>query len=62
MGLLLGWAGVVAVPGSFLSKVGIPWVQLVIFLIGGGILGVIAAFFPAARAAKMDVLQAIATE
>lgn len=62
MGLLLGWAGVVAVPGAFLSKVGIPWVQLVIFLIGGGILGVIAAFFPATRAAKMDVLQAIATE
>ena len=62
MGLLLGWAGVVAIPDSFISKVGIPWFQLVIFLIGGGVLGIIAAFFPASRAAKMDVLQAIATE
>lgn len=62
MGLLLGWAGVVAIPDSFISKVGIPWVQVGIFLVGGGVLGVIAAFFPASRAAKMNVLDAIATE
>ena len=62
MGLLLGWAAVVAIPDSFISKVGIPWVSLVIYLLVGALLGVIAAFFPATRAARMNVLDAIAYE
>ncbi len=62
LGLLLGWAGVIAIPDNVISKIGIPWVQLAVFLIGGGVLGVIAAFFPAARAAKMNVLDAIASD
>ena len=62
MGLLLGWAAVVAIPDTFISKVGIPWVSLAIYLIVGAILGVIAAFFPAARAARLNVLDAIAHE
>lgn len=60
MGLLLGWAAVVAIPDSFISKVGIPWLQLVIYLLVGAALGVVAAFFPALRAANMNVLDAIA--
>ncbi len=59
MGLLLGWAAVVAIPDSFISKVGIPWLSLVIYLIVGGIIGVIAAYFPAQRASKLNVLDAI---
>ena len=62
MGLLLGWAAVVAIPDSFISKVGIPWVSLIIYLIVGAVLGVVAAFFPATRAARMKVLDAIAYE
>jgi len=62
MGLLLGWAAVVAIPDSFISKVGIPWLSLLIYLIVGAVLGVIAAFFPATRAARMNVLDAIAYE
>ncbi len=62
MGLLLGWAAVVAIPDSFISKVGIPWVNLVVYLIVGAVLGVIAAFFPATRAARLNVLDAIAYE
>ncbi len=62
MGLLLGWAAVVAIPDSFISKVGIPWVSLIVYLIVGAVLGVIAAFFPAARAARLNVLDAIAHE
>ncbi|MCP4087602.1 MAG: FtsX-like permease family protein [Actinomycetia bacterium] len=61
MGLLLGWAAVVAVPDSFISKVGIPWFQVGVYVIVGAFIGVIAAYFPARRAAKLDVLQAIAT-
>ncbi len=60
MGLLLGWAAVVAV-GDFIPKLGIPWGYLVIFLAIGGIIGVLAAYFPARRAAKLNVLDAIAS-
>ncbi len=62
MGLLLGWAAVVAIPDTFISKVGIPWLSLVIYLLVGAVLGVVAAFFPATRAARMNVLDAIAYE
>ncbi|MDH3293926.1 MAG: ABC transporter permease, partial [Acidimicrobiia bacterium] len=62
MGLLLGWAAVVAIPDSFISKVGIPWTGLAVYLLVGAVLGVIAAFFPAARAARLNVLDAIAHE
>ena len=59
MGLLLGWAAVVAIPDSFISKVGIPWGSLVVYLVVGGVIGVIAAYFPARRASKLNVLDAI---
>ncbi len=62
MGLLLGWTAVVAIPDTFISKVGIPWLSLAIYLLVGAVLGVIAAFFPATRAARMNVLDAIAYE
>jgi len=59
MGLLLGWAAVVAIPDSFISTVGIPWLQLVVFLLVGIVIGLVAAYFPAKRAAQLDVLDAI---
>jgi len=62
MGLLLGWAAVVAIPDTFISRVGIPWTNLVVYLAVGAFLGVVAAFFPAARAARLNVLDAIAHE
>jgi putative ABC transport system permease protein len=37
-------------------------VQLVEFLIGAAALGLVAASWPARRAARLDVLAAIATE
>ncbi len=60
MGMLLGWAAVVAVPDSFISSVSIPWNLIVIFLLTGGVLGVVAAAFPARRASRLNVLAAIA--
>ena len=62
MGLLLGWAAVLAIPDTFISRVGIPWGSVVIYLLVGAVLGVIAAYFPARRAARLDVLDAIAHE
>ncbi|MDH3679503.1 MAG: ABC transporter permease, partial [Acidimicrobiia bacterium] len=62
MGLLLGWAAVVAIPDSFISAVGIPWAQLGVFIIVGAVIGLVAAYFPARRAAQLDVLDAIAHE
>jgi putative ABC transport system permease protein len=40
----------------------VPWQQLVIFTIAAIIVGILAAIFPARRAAKLDPLQAIAYE
>ncbi len=62
MGMVLGWAAIVAIPDSFLSLVRIPWIQVVIFVLIGAVLGVFAAYWPARRAAKMNVLDAIAHE
>ena len=62
LGLLLGSAAVIAIPDSFVRTIGIPWGQLVAYIILGGILGVIAAWFPARRAARLDVLDAISTD
>jgi hypothetical protein len=54
-------------PGRSLRQEGItempvPVSKLVIFLIATAVLGLIAAGWPARRAAKLDVLSAIATE
>jgi len=58
MGLLFGWAAVVAIPDSFVSEVAIPW-WISLFVIAGALLGVVAAVFPARRAANLNVLDAI---
>jgi putative ABC transport system permease protein len=40
----------------------IPWIQVVAYLVVGAVAGVTAAWWPARRAAKLDVLHAISTE
>ena len=59
LGLVIGIAAVTAIPDSFISEVSIPWVWAIIFMVIGGLLGMLAAFFPANRAANMNVLDAI---
>jgi putative ABC transport system permease protein len=62
VGLFLGWALVRyradAVAQVFAAPVG----QLVVVLVAGGVAGVLAGLRPARRAARLDVLAAIATE
>ncbi len=62
LGALLGVSLVHALAGEGLSEVVVPGGQLVGFLVLGAVIGVVAAAFPARRAGRLDVLQAIATE
>jgi putative ABC transport system permease protein len=44
-----------------ITELRVPVIQLIIFLVVAGLVGVLAALWPAWRAAKLDVLRAIAT-
>ena len=45
-----------------ISVLSIPWSLLLVFLVVAALVGVLAALWPARRAARMDVLAAISTE
>ncbi|MGH8837275.1 MAG: ABC transporter permease, partial [Actinomycetes bacterium] len=66
MGLVLGVGfGVAiqqAVDEDVFDVLSIPWGQLVLFVVIAALIGVLAAVWPAHRAAKLDVMQAITTE
>jgi putative ABC transport system permease protein len=62
LGLALGAAIVHAAAGSGITILSIPVPTVIIVLIVAALIGVGAAVFPARRAARLDVLQAIATE
>ncbi|MCP4223873.1 MAG: ABC transporter permease [Actinomycetia bacterium] len=59
LGLGFGWAAVSALPDSIISSFGIPWTLLPIYLIVAGIGGLFAGLFPAWRASRMNVLEAV---
>ncbi|MDQ6696006.1 MAG: FtsX-like permease family protein [Actinomycetota bacterium] len=61
VGVFLGWALVKAGSGNGLGTFDPGFAQLVIVLVVGAFVGMLAAIRPARRAAKLDVLQAIAT-
>jgi putative ABC transport system permease protein len=64
LGLFLGW-GILEVTASsqdIPAPYTVPLVQIVGVLIVGAIVGLLAGWRPARRAAKLDILQAIATE
>ena len=50
------------VPAIFLSSLGAVLFSLLIFRLLAAVLGLVAASWPARRAARLDVLAAIATE
>jgi putative ABC transport system permease protein len=62
LGIALGAAIVHAAAGSGISILAIPVSTVVVVLIVAALIGVGAAVFPARRAARLDVLEAIATE
>ncbi|MGB3411648.1 MAG: FtsX-like permease family protein [Microthrixaceae bacterium] len=62
LGLFLAWGMVRSLASEGLSGFSAPIGQLVVITLIGGIAGVLAAIRPARRAAKLDVLEAIASE
>lgn len=62
VGLLWGWVFTTALHGQGITAFVIPVTQLVVFLVVAVLAGLIAAWFPARRASRLDVLAAIAAE
>ena len=62
LGTGLGVALASALKKQGITDIAVPWSSLVVFLVISGLLGLGAASWPARRAAKLDVLAAIASE
>ena len=66
LGVALGIAFGVAVQRSLADEgfevLQVPAAQLAVFVVLAGIVGVLAAWWPGRRAARLNVLEAIATE
>ncbi|HET7312647.1 MAG TPA: FtsX-like permease family protein [Mycobacteriales bacterium] len=62
LGLGYGAALVQALASQGIDTTTIPWGQLIGYLVIGAVAGVTAAWWPARRASKLDVLRAIASE
>lgn len=62
VGVLWGWVFTTALHGQGITEFVIPAAQLLVFLVVAVVAGVIAAWFPARRASRLDVLAAIAQE
>jgi len=62
LGIAFGVTLMYALRDQGLERISIPFTQLVVFLVLSLVIGVLAAVFPARRAARLDVLRAIATD
>jgi len=60
LGLLFGFGVVGALPAAFASELSIPILQIVVLMVVAAAAGVAAAWMPARRAGRLDVLDAIA--
>ncbi len=59
-GVALGSITVAALPSNFVSALAVPWLQLVTVTIIAGVASVAAAWLPARRASRLNVLEAVA--
>ena len=62
VGTGLGIALVTSLKEQGFTDLVVPWGNMIVFLVLAGLLGLIAASWPARRAAKLNILEAIATE
>uniref|UniRef100_UPI0025D3BECD FtsX-like permease family protein n=1 Tax=Demequina sp. TaxID=2050685 RepID=UPI0025D3BECD len=62
LGVSLGAALVLALQEFGFSSVAVPWAWLAVYTVGAALAGVLAAVWPARRASKLDILQAIAAD
>jgi len=62
IGILFAWAAVVVIPDSFISAFAVPWFTLIVYMVVAALAGLAAAYFPARRASRLNILEAIAYE
>jgi putative ABC transport system permease protein len=62
LGVVFGTAAVLAIPDTVVDTVAFPVRELLTYLVPAVVFTVLASWFPARRAARMDVLDAIASE
>jgi len=62
LGVAFGLLLLRALHDQGITEVVVPWLTLLVFVLAAGVVGVLAAVFPARRAARLDVLRAITTE
>lgn len=62
VGGFFGWALVTSLADEGISEFALPSGQLVAYVVAAGVAGIVAAIPPARRAARLNVLEAIATE
>jgi putative ABC transport system permease protein len=60
VGLFFGWVLVQALASEGLNVFRIPWASMIVIAVLSAAVGVLAAVFPARRAARLDVLESIA--
>ena len=60
LGLFFGWGIATALPSTFASSTSIPLGNIAVLMIVAALAGVVAAWLPARRAGKLNVLDAIA--
>ncbi len=58
-GVVVGSVASAALPNDLISTPTVPWITLVIYLVVSAVAGMLAAFFPARRANRLNVLEAI---
>jgi putative ABC transport system permease protein len=62
IGVLFGWAMQGALASLGVDRLRVPFGSIALYLVAAGLAGVIAAIWPARRAARLNVLEAIAYE
>jgi putative ABC transport system permease protein len=62
IGVLFGWAMQGALASLGIDRLSVPVGSIALYLVAAGLAGVVAAIWPARRAAKLNVLEAIAYE
>ena len=60
VGLGLGWAFLEVLAGEGLTETAVPWGQVVGMVVASGVVGVVAAAWPAVKASRVKPLEAIA--
>ncbi|MGZ4151250.1 MAG: FtsX-like permease family protein, partial [Actinomycetota bacterium] len=62
VGTFFGWAMVRALRDQGFNVFAVPFARLAVYVVLGAVAGVVAALLPARRAARLNVLEAIAAE